>query len=82
MQRRPCYLALGVTVEGSGTCAAYGSRRPRARRPGCTSLASSNKRGVSDVEALDHRQQTIDESGEEVGDTWERTSAAARTPEA
>jgi putative transposase len=44
VQRRACYLALGVTVEGeaSGTCSGCGSRKRRARSSGCRSSTSSS----------------------------------------
>jgi putative transposase len=35
-QRRACYLALGVGLDGA-TCSACGFRRPRARSSGCRS---------------------------------------------
>ena len=35
VQRRACYLALGVTVEASGTCSGCAFRRPRAPSSGC-----------------------------------------------
>jgi putative transposase len=42
VQRRALYLALGVTLDGTGTCSACGSRRPRARSSGCKSSTSSS----------------------------------------
>ena len=42
VQRRACYLALGVTVEGERMCSGCGSRRPRAPSSGCRSSASSS----------------------------------------
>ena len=37
VQRRACYLTLGVTVEGERDVPGCGSRRPRARSSGCRS---------------------------------------------
>jgi putative transposase len=42
VQRRACYLALGVTAEVTATCSGCGFKRPRARSSGCRSSPISS----------------------------------------
>ena len=42
VQRRACYLALGITVDGTATCWACGFRNRRARSSGCRCSQSSS----------------------------------------
>jgi putative transposase len=48
VQRRGCYLALGIGWTASATCSGCGSKRPRARSSGCRSSPLKD-RGVRDI---------------------------------